>query len=116
MNHILTVEELAEILDEAESLEHAAIMKKIKIEAHELEHYATWSQHSYTRNCLARTQKYEVILLCWDIGAEAPRPRHGGEDCWVYQVQGTDEEIRYKQVAGSLIETNRMVLTPSKLT
>lgn len=116
MNHIITVEKLAEILDDAEPLEHAAIMKKIKIEAPELEHYATWSQHSYTRNCLARTQKYELILLCWDIGAQAPIHGHGGEDCWVYQVQGTVEEIRFKQAAGSLIETNRMVLAPGKLT
>ena len=116
MNHIITVEQLTEILDEIELHEHAKIMKRIKIGAYELKPYATWSPQCYTRNCLARSQKYELILLCWDIGAKAPIHGHGGEDCWVYQVQGTVEEIRFEQDAGILKETNRMTLIPGKLT
>ncbi len=116
MNHIITIEQLAESLDNAEPFEHARIMKKVKIPGHELISYATWSKQCYTRNCLARTEKYEVILLCWDIGAKTPIHGHGGEDCWVYQVQGTVEEVRLEEQAGTLKETNRMILTPGKLT
>ncbi len=116
MNPIITVDQLTEALGEIEPHEHAKVMKRIKIPAHELEPYATWSKESYTRNCLARTQEYELILLCWEIDAKAPIHGHGGEDCWVYQVQGTVEEIRYEQDAEILIETNRMELTPGRLT
>lgn len=116
MNHIISVEQLAETLDEINPIEHAKVMKRIKIGANEMKHYVTWSQQGYTRNCLARTEKYELILLCWDIGAKAPIHGHGGEDCWVYQIQGTVEEIRFEQEAGILKEKNRMVLTPGKLT
>lgn len=116
MNYIITVEQLAESLNQIDSLKHAKIMKRIQIAAHELEHYATWSEKCYTRNCLARTERYEIILLCWDIGAKTPIHGHGGEDCWVYQVQGTVEEIRLEEKVGILKETSRIELTPGKLT
>lgn len=116
MNSIITVEQLTEVLDEIEPHEQAKNMKRLHIAAHELENYATWSSNGYTRNCLARTEKYELILLCWDAYAKTPIHDHGGEDCWVYQVQGTIEEIRFKQEAGMLKETNRMILMPGKLT
>ncbi len=116
MNHISTVEQLTEALDNADPLQHAKIMKRIKIQAHDLECFTTWSKECYTRNCLARTEQYELILLCWEIGAKTPIHGHGGEDCWVYQIQGTVEEMRFEGEDGLLKETNRMVLTPGKLT
>lgn len=116
MNHINTVEKLVEILDEIEPNERAKTMKRIQLSAQEIEPYVTWIEQGYTRNCLARTEKYELILLCWDIAAKAPIHGHGGEDCWVYQIQGTVEEVRYEQDAEKLKETNRMTLYPGKLT
>lgn len=116
MNPIATVDQLAEILDDIEPLERARTMKRIAISADELTQYATWMEGGYTRNCLARTDQYELILLCWDIGAQAPIHSHGGEDCWVYQIHGTVEEVRFVEKDGKLIEKNRMVLSPGKLT
>ena len=116
MNQIISIQELTDTLDKADPLDHAKIMKRIKIEASEFEPFMTWSKQCYTRNCLARTEKYELILLCWEIGTKTPIHGHGGEDCWVYQIQGTVEEIRYEQNTSLLKETNRMILTPGKLT
>lgn len=116
MNHITTIEQLTETLDNADPLSHAKIMKNITIKASEFEPFATWTKECYTRNCLARTEKYELILLCWEIGAETPIHGHGGENCWVYQVKGTVKEMRFEQNAEVLKLTNQMVLTPGKLT
>lgn len=116
MNHINTVKQLTEILDKTAPSQHAKIMKSIQFDAQEIASFATWCKEGYTRNCLARTHQYELILLCWDIGAKAPIHDHGGKNCWVYQIQGTVEEIRYEQAGELLKETNRMVLTPGKLT
>lgn len=115
MDHIIAVKQLTEILDEVDPADRAKVMKRIKIEAAELSSFITWSKQGYTRNCLARTSQYELILLCWDVGAKTPIHGHGGEDCWVYQIQGTVEEKRFKQEAGLLKVTNRLVLTPEKL-
>ncbi len=116
MHQIFSVGQLTKALDEIDPLQHAKIMKRIKIDADGLESCITWTKEGYTRNCLARTKDYEIILLCWDLGAKTPIHGHGGENCWVYQVQGTVEELRYEENAGCLKETNRLVLTPGKLT
>lgn len=116
MNYITSIEQLVQILDNADSLDHAKIMKRINIKADEFQPFSTWKNKCYTRNCLGRTGQYELILLCWEIDAKTPIHGHGGEDCWVYQVQGTVEEMRFEDNAGVLTETNHMTLTPGKLT
>lgn len=117
MNYITTLEQLIENLDKAEPHQIKKVIKRIRLNALEIEHYATWRKECYTRNCLARTEAYELILLCWDIDAKAPVHGHGGNDCWVYQIQGTVEEVRFEQnKGGELVEKNRMTLSPGKLT
>ena len=116
MNHIGTLEELVKALDGADSNGYPKIMKRIQIRESGLSAYATWMEQGYTRNCLYRSPNYELILLCWDIDAQTPIHGHGGEDCWVYQVQGTVEEIRFSEKAGVLHETQRLELAPGKLT
>ncbi len=116
MYHITTIEQLTEVLDSIEPRERAKAMKKVKISEQELTSYVTWLPNGYTRNCLARTPEYEVILLCWDAHSKTPVHGHGGEDCWVYQVHGEVEEIRFGLDTGVLQETHRMTLTPGQLT
>ena len=116
MNYINTIEELTYALDNVDPLDYAKIMKKINITEDHISEFATWSSKCYTRNCLARTNKYEVILLCWDIGAESPIHCHDGKDCWVYQVNGELEEKRFNYNKEELIETHNLELKPNKLT
>ncbi len=116
MNHIVTVGELVEILAYASPSDYPKIMKQIRITESDLESYSTWIKQCYTRNCLSRTPSYELILLCWDVGAKTPIHGHDGKVCWVYQVGGSVEEIRFEEDAGILKETNRMELVPGKLT
>lgn len=116
MNPIHTVKELSEILKNVSPNEYPKVFRRIRIEENNLKSYATWKKQGYTRNCLVRTPFYELILLCWDVDAKTPIHGHGGRDCWVYQVEGTIEEIRFQEDNGNLIEKNRMVLAPGKLT
>lgn len=116
MEYINTVEELIMTLNNTSSSEYARVMKKIRFGHESLAPFSTWDQLGYTRNCLSRTDSYELVLLCWDVNAKTPIHGHGGEDCWVYQVHGSIEEVRYREQAGHLVESNRMVLHPGRLT
>ena len=58
--------------------------------------YEFWSEEGYTRNCLARTDSYELLLLCWDAHQGTPIHCHNGEECWVYVIDGELEEKRYE--------------------
>lgn len=116
MDKINTIEALAKALDEAHESERAQIVSQLDLSPEAFEAFATWSEEGYTRNCVARTDDYELLLLCWDQQAETPIHGHGGQDCWVYQIEGTVEEIRVKEDnTGELQETHRMDLAPGKI-
>ena len=116
MKFINTVEKLIETLNHTSPSEYAKVIKKVRFKKESLIPFSTWTKHGYTRNCLARTDYYELILLCWDVNAKTPVHGHGGEDCWVYQIHGTIEEVRFEEQEDCITEQNRMVLSPGKLT
>ena len=96
MGQITTIESLIDALDNSSESDRAQIVADLNLETEELEKFATWSDECYTRNCIARSAEYEIILLCWDAGAVTPIHGHDGQDCWVYQVQGDVLEMRFK--------------------
>ena len=95
MNEIKSVKELIKALDESVPADRKEIIAKLNLDSKELLNYATWKKQGYTRNCLARSEDYEIILLCWDQKAVTPIHGHGGQDCWVYQVNGKVLEMRF---------------------
>ena len=104
----MTVEELTLSLMNKPICDFPKILRKAQLSLEELHTYATWELNAYTRNCLARNEKFEIILLCWDSGAQTPIHDHGGKDCWVYQVQGCIDEIRFEKIGNHLTESNRI--------
>lgn len=89
--------ELLKILDLAGPSDFQNLAKRISLETQELKKYLHWSSRGYTRNCIRRTENYELIALCWEAGHETPIHCHGGEECWVYMVQGELEESRFEE-------------------
>lgn len=63
----------------------------------EFEKHATWSETCYTRNCIAENEDFELILLCWEKGQITAIHDHGGEECWVYFVDGEFREHIYTE-------------------
>ncbi len=116
MDKINTIEGLAKALDRVSESERSQVVSQLDLSPEAFETFATWAEEGYTRNCVARTDEYELLLLCWDQQAETPIHGHGGQDCWVYQIEGTVEEIRIKEdEKGELKETHRMDLSPGKI-
>lgn len=86
------VKELDQIQDEKE---YKKIVKRLDIPMNEYKPYAHFSKEHYTRNCIARTTDYELILLCWEEGQETPVHCHNNQECWVYVVKGEFDEQRF---------------------
>lgn len=116
MQRIKTIEELIECFDDAEPSEQVSVLKSIEIPTTEFEGFATWNEGGYTRNCIARRDGFEFILLCWSEGASTPIHGHAGQDCWVYQVAGEVRERRYKEVDYGFDVVNEAVLSKGKIT
>lgn len=117
MDDIDSLQDLIMQLDKAEKTEVPAILNGLQLPKEDFDEFASWCEDGYTRNCVHRTAGYELILLCWSKGCVTPIHDHGGQDCWVYQINGTLTERRYeKNEQGELVETNEMKLLPGALT
>ena len=117
METISTIEQLIESFDDVDPSGRVKVLKRIEIPVSEFEDYATWCEGGYTRNCVGRKDDFEFILLCWDKDAKTPIHGHGGQDCWVYQVDGTVTEKRFTEtINGGLSVTNEMKIHEGGLT
>jgi len=94
---IQSLNELVSALSEGERTTFNNIIRSTKLSKEDLEDYSSWSEDSYTRNCIVENEKFELILLCWEPGQITPIHNHGGEECWVNIVEGDFEEIIYKE-------------------
>jgi cysteine dioxygenase len=48
-----------------------------------LERYLTWDCQHYTRNLIDKTQLYELMAICWDIGQVSSVHNHRDQNCWM---------------------------------
>jgi cysteine dioxygenase len=112
-----SLDDLISALSEGERTTFNDIIRSIKIPSSAFEAYCSWSKDLYTRNCIINTEKFELILLCWEPGQITPIHDHGGEECWVKVVQGEFRETIYKvDAVGKLDTIDSIVSTTGNIT
>ncbi|MCB0457344.1 MAG: cysteine dioxygenase family protein [Flavobacteriaceae bacterium] len=116
MNFIYTLQELISALENCSNEEYPTVLKNLQLPYNELTPYESWKSKGYTRNCIVRTSKYELVLLCWNVNDATPIHDHDGQKCWVYQVKGSISEKRFDFKNENLVETLCTNLSPGKLT
>ena len=89
------LEDLVTALTEGERTTYSSIINDLAIPKSVFENYCSWSDGSYTRNCIVDNEKFELILLCWEEGQKTPIHNHGGEECWVRVIDGELKETIY---------------------
>jgi len=102
-SRITSLKELLKKLNGATKEEYKSIGAILDIPIQEFHPYAFWSEEHYTRNCILRKDNYELILLCWEPGQETPIHCHGGQECWVYMIDGMLEEQNYQILNEALV-------------
>ncbi len=70
----------------------------------------------YARNVLARSQWYELVVICWRSGQSSPIHDHLGTICGVRVVDGVATETTYREVAGGRVQpVGRREFGPDKV-
>ena len=116
MKSIRSLEQLISTLNENDADSFVKIAKRMRVPEADFEPYAHWKPQKYTRNCIERTAKYELLLLCWPPGSETSIHGHNNQRCWVHQVEGELVETRYRLNSNGVPEEeHQMNLTPGKL-
>ncbi len=85
------------VLEDEERAKYTAILKSMKLPIAEFKKHATWSKTCYTRNCIFENENFELILICWEKEQVTAIHDHGGEECWVYFIEGDFREHVYTE-------------------
>lgn len=105
------ISELIQVLDEEERANYTTILKTMQLPIAEFEKHATWSKTCYTRNCIVENEKFELILICWEKEQVTAIHDHGGEECWVYFVEGEFRENIYSKDKNGELSVNKTTNT-----
>ncbi|MFT5723424.1 MAG: cysteine dioxygenase [Bacteroidia bacterium] len=108
---IETLDALVTALTEGERTTFQKIIHSANMPISDFDTMCSWSEDTYTRNCIACSDQFELILLCWDKGQMTPIHDHGGEECWVRIIDGKFKETIYQETDSGDPELERSILT-----
>ncbi|EGC33252.1 hypothetical protein DICPUDRAFT_154741 [Dictyostelium purpureum] len=57
--------------------------------------YVFYCPYSYSRNLIAKTELFELMVICWRRGQPSPIHNHENQRCWMGCVKGQLEETYY---------------------
>lgn len=67
----------------------------------------------YKRNCIARSEWFELLACCWRSGDRTPIHDHPGVSCAFRIVEGVGVETRFEQTASGLLCATESVQMPA---
>lgn len=70
--------------------------------------YYRFSTDSYTRNRIEKSDSYELVLICWEVGQLSPVHNHGFSQCFVHCLEGSVFENNY------IYKNNEMIFEATK--
>ena len=60
-----------------------SFLARTPVDAASLEAYLTWDRQHYTRNLIDKTDLYELIAICWEVGQSSSVHNHRDQNCWM---------------------------------
>ena len=60
-----------------------SLLAEIPVAEPSLACYLTWDRQHYTRNLIDKTDLYELVAVCWEIGQSSSVHNHRDQNCWM---------------------------------
>jgi cysteine dioxygenase len=92
---------------------YLSIMDRVDIPFDDLQGFCSWNDKHYTRNCIVRTEGFELLLICYEPGQRTSIHDYDTEQAWVHPVVGSVVEERFelapngsiRKVSSALLDT-----------
>ena len=78
------------------------------IEPDSLQRYIFFRPERYTRNLVFKNEAFELLVICWNIGQQAPVHGHEGERCWSRIEQGSLILCNYRELSENPLVVQQM--------
>ena len=66
-----------------------SLLAKMPVEEASLAPYLTWDRQHYTRNLIDKTDLYELVAICWEVGQSSSVHNHRDQNCWMAAPVGS---------------------------
>lgn len=66
-----------------ETEEIRSFLSAMPVEPASLDPYLRWDHQHYTRNLIDKTELYELIAICWEVGQASSVHNHRDQNCWM---------------------------------
>src|SRR5436305_2784258 len=63
-------------------------LQQHRVRAETLDSYLCWDKQHYTRNLIDKTELYELIAICWEVGQHSSIHNHAKQNCWMAAPMG----------------------------
>ncbi len=81
-----------------------AYMQKTPVDPESLKRFLFWNPQHYTRNLIDKTDLYELLAICWEVGMKSSIHNHKGQNCWMAAPMGKlavqNYRVRSEDLAG----------------
>ncbi len=82
--------------------------------------YLTWNRQHYTRNLIDKTELYELLAICWEVGQASSVHNHRDQNCWMAAPIGSlrveNFHVEFQDIAAGtcrLIASNTVEMSPA---
>lgn len=111
---------LAELISYLDSIDHRAdlgtlqqLLGKLDVSRCDIASTCIFGVKGYRRNCISRSEWYELLACCWHSGDRTPIHDHRGVSCAFKVIEGEGTEIRFKETPCGLICPTTSVTMPT---
>ena len=59
------------------------LLEAMPVDEASLSPYLTWSRQHYTRNLIDKSELYELLAICWEVGQASSVHNHRDQNCWM---------------------------------
>ena len=73
------------------------------VDGESLQPYLFWNPQHYTRNLIDKTELYELLAICWDVGMGSSIHNHKNQNCWMAAPIGRLTVQNYRVLAEDLV-------------
>ncbi len=60
-----------------------SLLAEMPVAEDSLAPYLSWNRQHYTRNLIDKTDLYELVAICWEVGQSSSVHNHRDQNCWM---------------------------------
>lgn len=104
----LSLHELVEILQGNPSVNPErmqALLDRLSVATEDIQRHARFSDHRYARNLVHKTDRFEVMIMCWHAGQRSSIHDHAGSLGGLKILQGTLTESLFEKAPNGMVKS-----------